>query len=296
MAASTEETMVAAMAFDADEIPDAASAPLAERDSGHPLQPHQWEDRPPFSATHELLTLSPAEGPGWQEQRHALMVIDGLAYSEDAWETRELPAYDVDATGTWWDLELDRVVDRDHQPMPLPARYVGWQDATETPRVIAVEPGGVREVDVFPEDGRSLAQCLVEDACPAWHRAMGGVPRMQAISESLSSAARWEISAETIRGATLAPPSIADGEPSGDREDENSGWSAPQLLRSPAADPVALLQNELVASMSAEVQELRRDGARWAPAQSTSRWDSSHDIEAQAEPTHASMESGEVGF
>jgi len=277
--------MVTATAFNDPELEASLPATNREWSADNVPQPHQRDDRPPFCATHELLSLSPADGQSWREERFELMVIDGLAYSEGAWEGRERPEYDVDHSGTWWDLEQGRVVDRDDEPTPLPARYVGWQDAMETPRVIAVEPGGIREVDVFPEDGRTLAQCFVEDACPGWAHAMGGAPALQAMSESLATRARWEISAEAVRSAvSIWPTSAEPGEPAGHRDEAGQETADPAHAQRSVADPFSLLQAEMLAWMTDETRELLRDGERLIAAQHPRRWEPQYELEPEADP------------
>jgi hypothetical protein len=158
-----------------DESVDSPGAPLAyELSAAYQAyledgctQPHErYAERPPFYPTHvfaEFTVHLDGQVHVVQEMRE-VMVIDGLGYVRESWEDGSLPDYDVDRYGAWYDLDLDRLVDRSWGPDPLPDRYAMWQETDATAHLFGIEPTwrGVRELTITDSSLSTAVVCAVE--------------------------------------------------------------------------------------------------------------------------------------
>ena len=119
----------------------------------------------PFIPTHEHVHDVLAEDGTWRTEHDEFMVVDGRAYTREAWENGEQHQFTFDGPGDWSGPTGRLAFGPDDGPVSLPWCYVPWQDGAGDWHTLAVE-GHAHELP--HTDGRSLAELALDRWLPRW--------------------------------------------------------------------------------------------------------------------------------
>lgn len=197
-----------------------------------PGQPHQRSaERPPFYPTHEFAQWSVhLNGVSTViQERLEVMAVDGLGYTREQWEGSQLPGFDVDRFGSWYDLEHDRPLLPPFVPDDLPERYALWTDSGGEEHLLAI--GSRTGVVELPSSAAPAAERLARDLRERAAIAPLPADRLAAALAALPPRA-WVVARQDVVGLARgdrhhlvdASADAADGMPvRGSRGDHHAG-------------------------------------------------------------------------